>query len=282
MAAPDRPGATPCRLVLGDLDYIAEPGLIPRRYDDGWPAWESLARRTLALAREQGDVHGIPHVSLYARVRGVPEQAVLERLLGVADEFPEVPVLLHHFDTNAAMAALATTSRRPMLSYVSAESWALPLLERLLARHRPRLVVQPVDDRGIAATARERLDIVEGLYERIAPAGLAREDVVVDVLSPALGALPFPLRVSVETAALARARGFSTIAWPVNAGLGLGTRAGAVARGYATSLVDAGLDFAVVSSRDTALVEAIAVANALKGCGVLAPAPVPSPSESLS
>lgn len=254
-----------CRVVLGDLDYIANPGLIRRHYADAWANWEVLAREVLVKAQAQPD----GFVSLYARGRGLTETEILQRLVLLANEYPAVSILLHHFDSEAARPALALSHNRLLLSYVSGESWAQPLLAKLLEQQQPRLVVQPVDDAGIPATAQERLDIVERLYLRCAEAGLQRDDIYVDVLSPSLGVLPFALQVSIDTATLAREHGFCSVAWPLNAGLGHAHRTSAIASGFVSALVQAGLNLAVVSSRDTELIQAIDVANALAGTAVL-------------
>jgi 5-methyltetrahydrofolate--homocysteine methyltransferase len=245
-----------CTVILGDLDYLADPALIRRHYGDGWATWESHAIHALRTSRKLSE----NFVSLYARVRGMTEAETLMKLVTLANEFPDVQVLLHHFDYAAALPALAACHHRPLLSYVSGESWVQPHIERLAGAHRPRLVVQPVDDSGIPDNAADRLAIAEAIYERCAPYGMTRADLYVDALSPAEGSLPFPLEVSVETVHLAHASGFETIAWPGNAGLGRADR-DVVASDFAARLVEAGLSHAVVAMQDGALLHAIAKAN---------------------
>jgi cobalamin-dependent methionine synthase I len=249
-----------CEVVLGGADFIADPTLIRRMYDAPWSEWEAIVRPQLAMAQAG------PHrwVSLYARVRGIPERELLQRLVRLAGAYPDVEVLLHHFDTHAAGPALAAFPGRALLSYVSGEAWMLQPLKELLTVHRPRIVVQPVDDGGIPHMARHRIDILEHVWGEVAPFGLARSDIFVDVLSPAVSVLPFAASVSVDTAALARERGFSTIAWPGNVGLGHPRRDG-LAAAFAAQLVHAGLDLAVVAGSDSAVLDAIAAANQLRG-----------------
>jgi 5-methyltetrahydrofolate--homocysteine methyltransferase len=245
-----------CTVILGDLDYLADPALICRHYDEDWSAWSARAIQAL---RAGGKVAG-RFVSLYARVRGMTEAETLMNLVTLSNEFPNVQLLLHHFDSEAALPALAVCRQRPLLSYVSGESWVQAHIERLASTGRQRLVVQPVDDRGIPDKAADRLAIAEAVYERCAPHGMPRADLYVDALSPSDGALAFPLEVSVETVRMARANGFETIAWPGNAGLGHADR-DVVAGDFATRLVKAGLTHAVVALHDSAVLHAIAKAN---------------------
>lgn len=250
---------SPCAIVLGDLDYVADSTLIRRHYDDEWPQWQGMAEDVLQRAKGMPQ----PWASLYARGRGLSERELLLRLVQQANRHTGVNILLHHFDNHAAGPALAACSSRPLLSYASGESWTEASLRELLASHCPRLVVQPVDDGGIPATAEERLHIVERIWRLAADYGMKRSDLYVDVLSLAQGQGPCPASVSVQTCALATSLGFSSIAWPANVGLGHAQRQ-AMAAAFAAQLVHAGLRLAVIASRDQALLEAVAAANALR------------------
>ncbi|AJQ93651.1 hypothetical protein [Gynuella sunshinyii] len=256
-----KPQRLPCRVVLGDLDYVADSGLIRRNFSEPWSVWETLTHEAFSTAVSDG----YRYISLYARGKGMTETEVLLRLMTIANEYPDISVLLHHFDHQAVVPALQTGRGRVLLSYVSGESWMRSDIAALLTQYQPQLVVQPINDAGIPATAEERLEIVEDLYQMFEPAGLLRENVFVDALSPSLGVLPFPLQVSVDTVTLATAHGFSSIAWPANAGLGHGDQAETVAAVFASALVQAGLSMAVVSSKQTLLLNSIDISNRIIG-----------------
>lgn len=249
----DWPG---CQVVRGDLDYVASQTVIRDCFYFDWADWESKIHNTLEAAR----IEGAPLVSLYARSRALSEAELLRRLSCAANNYPDVGVLFHFFNVEGMTRALDIYQGRPLINYVSGERWALARMLPMLKRHPVPVVVQPVGDMGIPLTAAARMEIVLRVADALEPIGIDPQDIYVDSLTPAIGMLPCPLEVSVETIAAAKEAGFRTILWPANAGLGYPDGEIAAAT-YAAMAVRAGLDLAVVASVDRLLRTAIANAN---------------------
>lgn len=245
-----------CRIVRGDLDYVASQSILRSCFELRWDDWEQKIREVLDAARTES----LPMVSLYARARGIGEAELLTSLARAANDYPDVAALFHFFSVEGMARALDVYRGRPLINYISGERWALDRTLPMLRQHPVPVVVQPIDDAGIPATAAARIEVAMRVADMIEPIGIARSDIYVDGLTPPIGTLPFPLEISIETIAAAKEAGFSTILWPANAGLGCPT--GVMAAGaYAALAVQAGLDLAVVASSDQFLNGVIANTN---------------------
>lgn len=253
-----------CRIVVGDLDYVVNPTVIRRDYSLSWGEREQRMNALLDRARSSD----AGWVSLYARGGGLDEHESLQRLVSFGAERPELRWLLHFFDDTSLEAALAARPGfRPLLNYVSGEKFKLRRTLPLLARFRCPVVVQPIADGGIPGTARERVAVAAEVVEALLDVGLARSDIYVDALSPALGALPCGLGVSLDTlAGVKRELGVRTVAWPHNVGLGQ-ARPAEVTAAYIGMAIQAGLDLAVVDTTSDIVTRAISLANSLRAVG---------------
>ena len=189
---------------------------------------------------------------------------MLEQLSHIANNYPDIGVLFHFFDTEGMSRALDIYHRRPLINYVSGEKRTLERMLPLLKRHPVPIVAQPIDDRGIPPTAKERMSVILHIANTLGQVGISRRDIYVDPLTPALGTLEFPLQVSLNTITAAKEAGFETISWPANAGLGH-PDGKVIAATYAAMAVQAGLDLAVVASTDREICTAIAQANLILG-----------------
>lgn len=249
-----------CRVLAGDLDYVANPRVIRECYDDGWDAW---ARRVSTIL-DRAESAGAAGVSLYARSRRLGEADLLERVAALAARRPQQQCLLHFLDAETPSRIARASRVLPTLNHVSGESWVLAQLSSTFGEQPFPVVVQPIGDAGIPQTVAGRMQIIERVAHVLDGLGVPREQIHVDALSPAHGVLPYPLRVSLDLICAAKRAGFSTILWPANAGLGH-PRRDVIAATYAALAVQAGLDWAVVALSDRPLLAAIAAANQLNG-----------------
>ena len=245
-----------CRIVRGDLDYVASQTILRNCFGLRWNDWEQKIREVLAASRTES----LPMASLYARARGIGEAELLTSLARAANDYTDVGALFHFFSVEGMARALDVYKGRPLINYISGERWALDRVLPMLRQYPVPVVVQPIDDAGIPATSAARIEVAMRVADMIEPIGIARSDIYVDGLTPPMGTLPFPLQISIETVAAAKEAGFSTILWPANAALGC--PAGVMAAGaYAALAVQAGLDLAVVASSDQFLNGVITITN---------------------
>jgi len=253
-----------CRIVVGDLDYVVNPAVIRRDFSLSWGEREQRMNALSDYARSSG----AGWVSLYARGSDLSEQESLQRLVSFGAERPDLRWLLHFFDDASLAAALsARPGFRPLLNYVSGEKFKLRRMLPVLARFRCPVVVQPIADGGIPCTARERVAVAAEVVQELLDVGLTRADIYVDALSPALGALPCGLGVSLDTlAGVKRELGVRTVVWPHNVGLGQ-PRPAELTAAYIGMAIQAGLDLAVVDTASDLVTRAISLANSLRASG---------------
>jgi len=246
--------------VRGDLDYVANPAIIFECYNY---EWGDLKRRVIDILSKARKASGAP-VSLYARSRNFTEAELLGALAGLANAYPEVPVLLHCFGLDGLREIQRVSKAKVLVNYVSGERWALHGILDVLANRPLPVVVQTIGDEGIPRDVAGRMKVVEGVWRELEAIGLSRSEVYVDALSPSLCALPETLKVSLSTVEAAKREGFRTILWPANAGLGHPHRQ-VVGSAFVSLAMRQGLDVAVVRASDHELVVCMDTILKLRG-----------------
>jgi cobalamin-dependent methionine synthase I len=246
-------------VIAGDLDYVTDPQIIPRYYNLCLTERMELFHSVILCASRAG----VQRVSLYARGVGSSEADLLMMMVDVAEQHSAMDFLFHFFDERALETALRRCSRRPLLNYLSGERTKMSRMLPVLERHRCPIVVQPVDDAGMPPTAAGRMRIIERVVKELEALAFERQDIFIDCLSPSHGALPYGLRVTLETIQESRRVGLRTILWPENAGLGRHDRHTIVST-YMAMALQAGLDCAVVNLGNTALLKTIETARQMQ------------------
>ena len=246
-------------VIAGDVDYVTDPHIIPRDYHLSISERKELFQSVINGAGQAN----VRRVSLYARGDGCSEADLLLMMVDVAEQYPAMEFLFHFFDERALDAALKRCSRRPLLNYVSGERTKMSRMLPVLDAHRCPIVIQPVDDAGIPHTVAGRMRIIERVVKELERLALQREDIYIDCLSPSHGALPYGLRVTLDTIQESRRAGLRTILWPENAGLGRDDRMTVVSTYMAMGL-QAGLDCAVVNLGNAALLKVIETAMQMR------------------
>lgn len=121
---------------------------------------------------------------------GVDEAALLTRAVQTVMDTVDVPLCLDSADPEVLAAALKVYKGKPLVNSVSGEKTSLARVLPLVKEYGAAVVGLVQDDEGIPKDAERRLAIAHKIVERAEKAGIPREDVVIDVLTFAIGAEP--------------------------------------------------------------------------------------------
>jgi len=121
---------------------------------------------------------------------GVNEVEMLPKAVKVVQEAVDAPMCLDSPTTEAIEAALKVYKGKPLINSVSGEEHSLKKVLPLVKEYGCAVVGLVQDDEGIPKNAERRIAIAHKIVERAEKAGVARENIVIDVLTFAIGAEP--------------------------------------------------------------------------------------------
>lgn len=121
---------------------------------------------------------------------GVDEAALLSKAVEAVMDTVDVPLCLDSADPDVLAAALKVYKGKPLVNSVSGEETSLAKVLPLIKEYGAAVVGLVQDDEGIPKDAERRLAIAHKIVERAEKAGIPRQDVVIDVLTFAIGAEP--------------------------------------------------------------------------------------------
>jgi len=119
---------------------------------------------------------------------GVDDIAILPKAVKVVMEAVDAPVCIDSPNTAAIEAALKVYKGKPLINSVSGEEHSLKRVLPLVKEYGAAVVGLVQDDEGIPKNADRRVAIAHKIVESAEKAGVPREDVVIDVLTFAIGA----------------------------------------------------------------------------------------------
>ena len=225
-------------LRSGDMDYILREG----------------------LAQQQSGAH-ILDVNV-----GLPELdepktlvEVMERVQGVID----LPLQLDTSDAQALAAALRRYNGKAMINSVNGKEESMRAVFPLVRKYGGVVVGLTLDEEGIPDTAEGRFRVAEKIVNRAAEYGIAREDIVIDVLCMTISSDPQGACTTLAALRMVKERlGVRTILGVSNISFGLPRREIINANFYAQALA-AGLDAAIINPNADAMLRSYYAYRAL-------------------
>jgi 5-methyltetrahydrofolate--homocysteine methyltransferase len=130
---------------------------------------------------------------------GVDEVAVLPQAVKIAMKAVEVPLCIDSSNSDALVAALKVYKGKPLVNSVSGEEKSLSKVLPVIKEYGAAVVGLTQDDEGIPADADKRVAIAHKIVERAGKAGIPPEDIVIDCLVSAVGAVPDSGLIVLET-----------------------------------------------------------------------------------
>jgi len=102
-------------------------------------------------------------------------------LVETVQEVIDVPLCLDTTDPEALAETIPICKKRPMVNSISDETKRIETILPLIVEHETQVVALCISDSGPPNTAQDRLDIASSLVEKITDAGVAAEDIYVDL-----------------------------------------------------------------------------------------------------
>jgi 5-methyltetrahydrofolate--homocysteine methyltransferase len=130
---------------------------------------------------------------------GVDEVDVLPRAVKIAMKAVDVPLCIDSSNSGALMAALKVYKGKPLVNSVSGEEHSLTRILPVIKEYGAAVVGLTQDDDGIPTSADRRVAIAHKIVERAGKIGIPPEDIVIDCLASAVGAVPDSGLIILET-----------------------------------------------------------------------------------
>ena len=150
-------------LKSGDMDYVRE----------------------LAVAQAEA---GADIIDVNVNTPGVNDVSLLPEAVRAVMAAVDAPLCLDSPNPDALEAALKVYKGKPLVNSVSGEDHSLKRILPLIREHGAAVVGLVQDDEGIPRDTERRVQIAHKIVESAEKAGVPREDVVIDVLTFAIGA----------------------------------------------------------------------------------------------
>ena len=131
---------------------------------------------------------GADIIDINVNAPGVDDIVLLPKAIEAVMKAVDAPVCIDSPNPDALEAALKVYQGKPLVNSVSGETHSLKRVLPIIKEYGAAVIGLLQDDDGIPKNADKRVAIAHKIIEAVEKAGLAREDVVIDVLTFAIGA----------------------------------------------------------------------------------------------
>lgn len=152
---------------------------------------EALKAGDLALVKSEAETQaeaGADIIDVNVNAPGVDDKVLLPQAVEVVMKAVDAPVCIDCPNPDALEAALKVYQGKPLVNSVSGETHSLARVLPLIKEYGAAVIGLVQDDDGIPKDADKRVAIAHKIIEAAEKAGIPREDVVIDVLTFAIGA----------------------------------------------------------------------------------------------
>jgi 5-methyltetrahydrofolate--homocysteine methyltransferase len=129
---------------------------------------------------------------------GVDEKVLLPQAVEAVIETVELPLCLDSAAPEALEAALKVYKGKPLINSVTGEERSLAKILPLVKEYGAAVIGLVQDDKGIPRDVERRVALAHKVVERAEATGIAREDIMIDCLTFAVGADPSSGRAVLE------------------------------------------------------------------------------------
>lgn len=252
-----------CEIGTGSLRLIGE-----RINPTGKPELrESLLNDSMSVVRKfaaEQTRAGADLLDINVGAAGVKAFKTLREAALAAVQVVDTPLVLDTTDAAALEDALRHYPGKGLINSVNAEARSYETILPLAQKYGAALIVLPLDEQGIPATAQGRLDLVKKVVAIAEGLGIKRRDLLVDSLVMTAAADALAPSVTLEaTQRVKEELGLFTVLGVSNVSHGLPMR-GLINAGFLTAAAGVGLDAAIVNPNDTVMLEARATVEAAR------------------
>ncbi len=154
---------------------------------------EALKTGDLEMVRREAITQveaGAEIIDCNVNAPGVNDVELLPKAVKIVQEAVDAPMCLDSPNKDALEAALKVYKGKPLVNSVSGEEHSLQRMLPLVKEYGCAVIGLVQDDEGIPKNAERRIAIAHKIVERAEKAGISRENIVIDVLTFAIGAEP--------------------------------------------------------------------------------------------
>ena len=160
---------------------------------------------TMVMADALAQVEaGARILDINAGVPGFDEAEMLSAAVRAVQSVVGVPLCIDSSTPSALEAAIPLAQGKVLINSVTAERESMERLLPLVARFGAAVIGMSNDEEGPQMDPQKRLAAARKIVEAAADHGIAREDVIIDVIAMPIGAMPQAGRAMYETIRLVR------------------------------------------------------------------------------
>jgi len=219
----------------------------------------------VGLARRQQDA-GADYIDIHAGADAAAEPETLSMLVERIQEAVSLPLCLDSPNPAALAAALPHCQQPPLINSVTAESGRYEAVTPLAVESGSSLVALCMDERGVPATAEQRVEVAHALCARLEIDGMPRDRIYFDPVVQSVGTDPQAGVAVIEAIRTIRRDIPEThiVLGMSNISFGLPLRK-AVNRAFLVMAATAGADALILDPTDMALMSQLRAVEALLG-----------------
>lgn len=136
-------------------------------------------------AREGADL-----LDVNVGVAGIDQEKTMEDVVKLLAVISELPIVIDSTDLRVIEKALRLYPGRVLLNSISGEKQKMEKFLPVAAKYGAMFILLPLNDKGVPARAKGRIDIILDVYEKARRLGFTKEDIVVDGLVMAMSSNP--------------------------------------------------------------------------------------------
>jgi len=228
---------------------------------------QALIERNYGYILEQAisqTVAGAEILDVNCGISEIDEKKVLPEIVLNIQSVCDAPLQLDSADAEALESALKAYRGRPIVNSVNADDKVLDKILPLVKRYSALVVGLTLSEKGIPATAEERLALAEYIIKRTEEYGIRREDVIIDPLTLTLGAEQAQAQETLKAVRELSRRGIKTLLGISNVSYGLPERE-LLTRTFLAAALANGLSAAIINPNSEAMNETVAAFRVING-----------------
>ena len=121
---------------------------------------------------------------------GVNEVSLLPKAVLAIMEAVDVPLCIDSSNPDALTAALKVYTGKPLINSVNGETASLNKILPVIKEYGAAVIGLTQDNEGIPVDAEKRIAVAEKIVQQAKAVGIPHEDVVIDCMAMAIGAVP--------------------------------------------------------------------------------------------
>ncbi len=217
-----------------------------------------------SFAREQNE-QGAALLDVNFGLSGIDETAVMRRAVAELATTVDTPLSIDSTSPETVEAALRLYPGRALLNSISLEAERIEKVLPVAAKYGAMLVLLPLTDHGIPASAPERIAVLDAILAEVGKYGYTAADCTADALIMTISANPEAALVSLDFIEhCTRKLGLSTVCGLSNVSFGLPDRP-QVNLAFLGMAIGRGLSGAIANPAASGIVEMAGAADALSG-----------------